>query len=168
MTFILDNDYADDADPSLLKGQFEAYYRYLEAVRKRLPMSAYTFATAPWHYDPYDHQCPHDSWVESLTLQEIVSDIKPTNKRASHSLRLIGAYYDGHLELVYGQVRSYSLTLPMEFKGPPPGIMGHGDWLVDEIRLSDVGLVVHEIEFSRGGRWLIECADVECKWHQLE
>jgi len=87
MTFILDNDYSDD-DPSLIKVQFEAYYRYLESVRGRLPASAYSFATAPWHYDPNDHQCPHDSWVilnyrDDYTFYTITASVRLTS---THSL----------------------------------------------------------------------------------
>lgn len=32
---------------------------------------------------------------------------------------------------------------------------GHGDWLIDEVRLSEEGLVIHEIEFSNGCSWVI-------------
>jgi hypothetical protein len=28
--------------------------------------------------------------------------------------------------------------------------IGHGDWLTDEVRLSDTGMVIHEIEFEEG------------------
>jgi hypothetical protein len=38
---------------------------------------------------------------------------------------------------------------------------GHGDWLYDEIRLSERGLVLHEVEFSSNGHWLIECKDIK-------
>jgi hypothetical protein len=46
----------------------------------------------------------------------------------------------------------------------PPLNVGHGDWLTDEIRLSDRNLVLHEIEFSRGSRWLIEAEDIVYEW----
>lgn len=41
-------------------------------------------------------------------------------------------------------------------------------WQYDEIRLSESGHVVHEVEWSSGSRWLIECADVTYEWTQLE
>jgi hypothetical protein len=78
-------------------------------------------------------------------------------------IRLLGAYHDGYLNLVYSGVRSYSLETPAEFKWPPYGV-GHGDWLYDEVRLSDNGHVLHEIEFSRGSRWTIECDDIDHNW----
>jgi hypothetical protein len=49
----------------------------------------------------------------------------------------------------------------------PPLNVGHRDWLVDEIRLSDRGLVVHEILFSRGALWTIEAADLRYEWLSL-
>jgi hypothetical protein len=76
------------------------------------------------------------------------------------AVRLLGAYHDGHLELSYSGVRSYSLSGKVQAN---PKI-GHGDWLADEVRLSDNDLVFHEILFSSGSRWLIECLDVEVRW----
>ena len=58
------------SDPAVFKNRLEAYYEYLESVRDRLPADAFSFATAAWHYDFSDHRSPHDSWVESITVQE--------------------------------------------------------------------------------------------------
>lgn len=44
---------------------------------------------------------------------------------------------------------------------------GHGDWLIDEIRLSDRNLVHHEILFNDGNRWLIESKDIKISWLNL-
>jgi hypothetical protein len=41
---------------------------------------------------------------------------------------------------------------------------GFGDWLYDELRLSDKGNQLHEIEWGSGARWLIESDDVEFYW----
>ena len=76
--------------------------------------------------------------------------------------RLFAAYHDGHIELKYSNVESYSLA-----SGVTDGA-GHGDWLSDEIRLSERGLVLQEVEWSRGGLWLIECGDVAYEWVPLE
>jgi hypothetical protein len=81
--------------------------------------------------------------------------------RALHiSVRLSGAYYDGHLLLDYSDVKTYSLEKPKTRAA-------HGDWLVDEIRLSENGVVLHEILFNSGSRWLIEAADISYEWHQI-
>ena len=76
-------------------------------------------------------------------------------------VQLLGAYHDGHIELRYSNVRGYSLASNM-------GILDHGDWLYDEIRLSVEGHVLHEVEWSKGGRWLIECGDVAYEWMPLD
>lgn len=75
--------------------------------------------------------------------------------------RLFAAYHDGHIELKYSNVRSYSLA-------SNPRTTDHGDWLYDEIRLSEEGHVLHEVEWSKGGLWLIECGDVTYEWLPLE
>jgi len=41
---------------------------------------------------------------------------------------------------------------------------GHGDWLFDEIRLSENGFVLHEVLFSNDSLWLIEAKDISCQW----
>ena len=65
-------------------------------------------------------------------------------------------------------VRSYSLETPPDFKQPPRFKVGHGDCLIDEVRLSECRLVLHEIEFSRGSRWVIECGDIDFQWRPFE
>jgi len=140
---------------------FRDYHAYLECVRTSLPPSAYEFASAPWHYDYSDHRCPHDSWVESFLIREPSSGNRHEVREIEILIRLLGAYHDGYLELSYAGVRSYS-TVGLTGK---PGI-GHGDWLADEIRLSDSNLVLHEILFSRGSRWVIESRDIQFRWIQ--
>ena len=160
MAFLFD---LTERDPKSIDAQFRAYYQYLESVKESLPSDAFTFASAPWHYDPMDHRCPHDAWVESLTIKEPSSGSGHEYRSVELLLRLLGAYHDGHIEIVYSGVKNYSLTTPAEPEYPRPNV-GHGDWLVDEVRLSERGLVEHEIRFSQGGRWLIECKDVTYQW----
>jgi hypothetical protein len=150
-------------DPEGLKNCFDEYYRYLQSVRKSLPPSAFAFANAPWHYDYSDHKCPHDAWVESLNINELSSGERSQYREIEINVRLLGAYHDGHIELLYKKALSYSLTSSAEFKMSPLG-EGHGDWLIDEIRLSERGFVLHEINFSKGGNWIIECTDIDYKW----
>jgi hypothetical protein len=78
---------------------------------------------------------------------------------------LLGSYHDGHIEITYREVKNYSLIATLS--GPEAG-EGHGDWLVDEIRLSERGYLLHEIEWSRGSDWLIECKDFEYRWLPFE
>lgn len=153
-------------DPAGVRAAFDAYYKYLESVRESLPAAAFEFATARWHYDPEDHRCPHDAWVESLLITEPSSGARRERRRVDVLLRLLGSYHDGHLELSYRDVRSYFFDAP-----PTPAAgdhsAGHGDWLADEIRLSERGHTLHEIKFSTGAHWLIECLDVQSRWELL-
>lgn len=149
--------------PADIKAQVEAYYDYLQSVKDRLSPDAFSFASADWHYDPTDHRCPHDSWVESLTLAEPSSGNRHESRKVELKLRLLGAYHDGHSEILYSEVSGYHLRMPELHRGQGSPV-GHGDWLVDEIRLSERGLVEHEIRFSQGSSWLIECENIIYKW----
>jgi hypothetical protein len=145
------------SSPSEVLDGFAAYKRYLESVKERLPFSAFEFATAAWHYDHTDHRCPHDSWVESLTIQE-TGRAEGLRDRSLHiSVLLLGAFHDGHLSLNYTGVHQYSL------KSSKAGA-GHRDWLIDEIQLSENGLVLHEVSFSNNAHWLIEAKDILFEW----
>src|SRR5262245_29350461 len=134
------------------------YCSYIESVREQLPDSAYEFATAPYHYDASDHRSPHDGWLESLIVREPATGDRKQNRSLEIDVRLMAAYHDGHIELSYSDVRRYSLQSGGQNE------LGHGDWLYDEIRLSEQGFVLHEVEWARGGVWLIECGNVAYQW----
>ena len=68
--------------------------------------------------------------------------------------------------MTYQGVENYSLAKPTRNNSTPLNV-GHGDWLIDEVRVSDRGLVIHEIDFSSGSRLLIECKDIEHEWNAL-
>lgn len=168
MTFILTNDFSEESrnDPELINSRFAAYRNYLQSIEGKLPAPAYEFAVSEWHYNPEAHRCPHDAWVESLIVSEPCSGNRQQHRGIQICLRLLAAYHNGHIQLTYKDVRSYSLNTPADFQAPPLGV-GHEDWLTDEIRLSERGLVIHEIEFSRGSRWLIECGDIVYEWQTI-
>ena len=143
------------------QSQWSKYCDYLESVRNHLPIAAYNFASAPWHYDFSDHRAPHDGWVEEIIIREPATGARKEHRSLEIVVKLFAAYHDGHIELKYSAVQNYSLA------GDKRGGSGHGDWLYDEIRLSQRGYVLHEIEWSCGSRWLIECGDVSYKWIPL-
>jgi hypothetical protein len=143
-----------------VKKAFADYNSYVQSVRRSLPSSAYDFASASRHYDYNDHRCPHDSWVESLVISEPSSGSRHEKREIAIAIRLLGAYHGGYLELSYPGVHSYSISCAIP--GTPK--IGHGDWLIDEIRLSDKNLALHEILFSTGNHWLIESGDIEFRW----
>lgn len=78
----------------------------------------------------------------------------------SVNVRLLGAYHDGYIELRYPHVSRCALNVT-------DGERGHRDWRYDELRLSDRGYLVHEIEWSglyATGVWVIEALDLEFRW----
>jgi|SRR5262252_2989981 len=80
--------------------------------------------------------------------------------KLSLDVRLLGAYHDGYIERRYPQVFRYALNVT-------DGERGHRDWRYDELRISDRGHLVHEIEWSglhATGVWVIEASDLEFRW----
>jgi hypothetical protein len=75
---------------SELLEQSRAYKEYLQSVKERLPLAAFEFVTASWHYDHWDHRCPHDSWVDSLTIHEPATGGRLQNRSLRISTRLLG------------------------------------------------------------------------------
>src|SRR5262245_1704834 len=136
MTFLLAKDGRDDD----VGGAFRRYYEYLESVQASFPPSAYALAASDWYFNPEDHRCPHDAWLESLQLTEPSSGQQHEIRILSLRVRLLGAYHDGYVELLYPQVFSYRFDISN-------GEQGHRDWRYDELRLSDKGRLIHEIEW---------------------
>lgn len=142
----------------------EKYFPYLDLVKERMPKDAYHFAKADWHYDPTDHRCPHDSWLESISITEISSGERhEIRNNIEIKILLLGSYHDGFIELIYKNVFNYILEKPAKINSKDSKNIGHGDWLTDELTLSDDGHVIHEIQFVVG-KWIIESANVMYRW----
>lgn len=123
-----------DAD---VDGAFARYRAYLEANRHRFPPSAYSLASSDWYFGFSDHQAPHDSWLESLSVSEPSTGQRSEIRTVSITIKLLGAYHDGYIELHYPTVFEYRLG------GMTLG-QGHGDWRYDEFRLNERDQVIHE------------------------
>lgn len=69
-----------------------------------------------------------------------------------------------YIELFYPQVFSYSMS-------NPGSQAGHFDWRYSEIRISDTGHLIHEIEWAgppgAEARWIIEASDVQLTTYPL-
>ncbi len=161
MVFILSNDGRDEEYPAAERA-FERYEIYLAQNRDVFPPRAYELATSDWFYNPRDHSCPHDGWLESLQILE-KPDTDPRQRSCSISLRLLGAYHDRHIEISYPTVYAYS------FQTLSPNARSHGDWRYDEFRISDKGQLIHEIEWAyraecRAFSWTIEADDIRFRW----
>ena len=139
---------------------FERYSKYLKQNRNRFPASAYALASSDWYYGFSAHHAPHDAWLESAQLNEAGSGLRKDIRASSFTIRLLGAYHDGHIEFHYPQVFNYSLSCG--------GLgSGHGDWRYDEFRVDGEGRLVHEIEWAAVGgtqSWIIVASDVHHKW----
>lgn len=159
MAYILTRDLAG-IDHIAFKRKFDEYFSYLKSVKEKLPQEVFDFAMASWHYDFSDHRCPHDSWVEYLNIIELSSGERRRNREIEIKVRLLGAYHDGYLDLIYKGVQTYALA-------KKDGTW-HGDWHRDEIRLSEEGLVLHEVDFIGGDHWIIVCRNIEYKWIPFE
>jgi hypothetical protein len=143
----------------------DAYLAYIEKHREQFPPNALAFAAASWHYNLYDHKCPHDSWVDSISINELASGERSEVRSLEIVVKLLGAFHDGHIELRYVDVRRYSLNHP---RVDQQREVAHDDWLVDEILIQADGSVSHEIEFASGAAWRITCADIIYQWLPLE
>ncbi len=138
----------------------EAYADYLHENRSRFPPRALAFASAEWHYDYNHSRCPHDASL--LTLQVIEDKAAESEfRKIDIRVRLLGAYHDGHIDLAYLNVQKFSVNV-YAFK-ELSCFRGFGDWLIDEIRLLELGRVVHEVQWSNA-KWQIECDDIDCRW----
>lgn len=153
MTFVLQKDGSQDSHEAFVES-WRQYREYLESISVHLPPSAREFAIAEWHYNFQDHRAPHDAWVESINIFETATGERQEIRQAYIKLSLLGAYHDGHIEIEYVNVLRYSIGSAYE---------NHGDWEYDEIRLSEAGNVLHEIEIG-GFSWVIECKDIRYSW----
>jgi hypothetical protein len=148
--------------------RFKVYAEYLEKIKGALPKSALSFVTAHWHYQFLDRHCPHDGWVEHLKIWESASGDRKEYRQTQIALRLLGSFHDRYLELNYEDVRSYTLTAQPNGDHQASRNAWHGDWLIDEVRLSENNLVLHEILFRNRSRWLIEASDFLWEWKPLK
>jgi hypothetical protein len=156
MAFILSEQLdSRDYEPGAPWRKYQEYVRSKQAL---FPASAYALATSEWFFGSDDHRAPHDAWLESATFEEPSSGERNEIRCLSLRVRLLGAYHDMYLELFYPKVHSYSMSQPVADGG-------HFDWRYHELRLSDDGRVIHEIEWAGRpgveGRWLLEVSDVQ-------
>ena len=143
-------------------GSYRRYQQYLRERQDSFPPGAFALGTSEWWQLPHDHRCPHDGWLESVSISEPAAGDRGEERITAIRVRLLGAYHDGHIELFYPRVFSYQLQ-------SPSCVRGLGDWLYDEFTLSPDGRIIHEIEWAgfsddEASRWIIEASDIEFQW----
>lgn len=146
-----------DEDPT---GSFRRYREYLKENEGRFPKAAYSLATSDWYYDFRRHECPHDAWLERAKIEEPATGERHEHRAVTITIKLLGAYHDGIIEIRYPRVFEYRFN-SVALDG------GHRDWRYDEFRVNDAGQLIHEIEwcgFKDTGSWLIVASDIEFKW----
>lgn len=130
------------------------YQQYLESISSLLPESALSYAVSDWHYNHLDHRATHDSWLQKVQIFELAGSNKFDTGGSRIIATLLGAYHDGIIEIEYSGVHSYSIQRNSAI---------FGDWQYDEVRLSDDGSVLHEVDFDKGSL-LIICQDLIYRW----
>lgn len=138
---------------------FRTYREYLKPVRDQFPSRAYELAMSDWRFDPNEHSSPHDSWLEEAVVREPSRGDRHEIRAADLYLTLLGTYHDVRIHLFYSGVTALDIVgRSLE--------NGHRDWRYDEFRVSDDGLLIHEIEWAnvkKEPRWIITARDVECR-----
>lgn len=157
--------------PDKIKQCLDDYKKYLSSVKEQFPEKAFNFANAQWHYDTEDSRCPHDAWLEALEIYEEKIPESTSKRTTNIKISLLGAYHDGIITIIYERVSLYYLNkTPGENNrfGLMKGLNFHGDWLIDEIYLTNEGLIIHDIEFANDARWTIHCEDIDYNWNPFE
>jgi hypothetical protein len=137
------------------------YVQYLAENAAAFPSGARSFATANWHFDFKHSQCPHDSWLEEFSIREAASGRRRQVRSVGITAKFFGAHHDGYFDLLYEGVSSYSLKF-----SAGKGSRGHGDWIVDEITISDTNAIHHEILLSEA-TISIDCTDFRYHWTSI-
>ncbi len=142
------------------KDHRKRYRAYLEENKAAFPKRAFALASSEWYWNWHDRRCPHDAWLEKLTIEEVDGAV-------TIRTRLLGAYHDGYIELTYSNVQSYKI----ERLNTSICAGAHGDWKYDEFRLLAGGRLLHEIEWAildDTAHWVIESEDIGYSWHPIE
>lgn len=166
--FILSTDLPDPVSHIFLRRQRERrreYRAHLERIGNRLPPTVREYALAEWGEGGRDpHGDPHGAWLESASVRELAPPDDVQLRRVEVAIRLHGPFHDGHIEFTYRDVLSYCLDLPHRADAWKLSNRGHDDWAADEVRLSERGKVLHEIEWAARGNWIVEAESFEYRW----
>ena len=151
MSYILSSQRDLDCNAAFIR-----YEKYLKDHQTDCPESAYKYATSDWWYDFENHRCPHDAWLEDLQIIERSSGDRHQVRWTDISIRLLGAYHDGIIELTYKNVKRYDIQCDQDSRG---------DWRYDQF--TGLGTSFrHEIEWDDGVIWSIEAEELIYTWQE--
>ena len=116
------------------------------------------FARAEWYTDPSDRRCPHNAWLDAVTISEIAEGTRTEVRSTKIVIRLLSAYQDGYIEFEYTGVTKCIMNSP-DCRG------GIGDWVEDNFVILGEDRLCHTISWQVGSSaeqtlWLIEADHV--------
>jgi hypothetical protein len=118
------------------------------------------FASESWYSDPSDHRCPHDAWLESCEIREPATGARNEIRTTEISIRLLGAYHDGHIVFRYSGVHRFVFSSEAV-------AIGLRDWLSDHFTVSASGHIRHDITWASAqqtAHWSIDARDITYEW----
>lgn len=139
---------------------FDLYRAYLETNRDSFPINVFEFAHDIERHTLSSPHSLHDSWLTSITVKENRKKHRPFEPKPSIELILLGQMHDRDIVLTYSGVASFFMTGNKNPYNWADTFLG--DVSCHEVRLSETGLLVHEIEFVSDSRVLITCEAFEC------
>ncbi|MES9993755.1 MAG: hypothetical protein ABW098_17535 [Candidatus Thiodiazotropha sp.] len=139
---------------------FDDYIEYMEKYRGSFPLEVYEFAVDVNRHNLDSPHSLHDSWMTSITIKENRKIQRPFNPEPSIELVFLGQMHDRDIILNYAGVESYKIEgIKNQFNSSDTF---QGDISCHEVRLSEEGLIVHEILFASGSTIIITCKNFEC------
>jgi hypothetical protein len=138
----------------------DRYFVYLRSIQNRLPVHVFEFASNDDHYNLTSHSSLHDAWLESVVISEPWEGKRQQSRSITVTISLLGPYHDRQITLEYREVCHIAIDVPDEYAMSPSYRVGNGDLLHHEIRFEEPDVIVHDIQFSRGSRYLIKCHDL--------
>lgn len=139
---------------------FDLYLQYLEAIKSKLPLQVFEFASNEERHNLHSAHSLHDAWLTSLTVKENRQTQRPFEPKPTVELVILGPKHDRDIILSYEGVFSYRVEGEQNAYNAADTF--HGDLDRHEVRVSEDGLVVHEIEFVSRSRIIITCENFIC------
>jgi len=143
-----------------MQESFVLYLQYLETIKATLPLQVFEFASNENRHNLDSAHSLHDAWLTSLTVKENRRAQRPFKPKPTIEIVLLGPQHDREIVLSYVNVSSYRV------EGEPNCFNAadtlHGDVDRHEVRVSEDGLIVHEIKFSSRSSIIITCDNFAC------
>lgn len=131
---------------------YDEYFKYIESIKDEIPLDLYLFASNIKRYTLDDKETLHDSWLETIKINDDLVCENNTNK-LNVFLSLLGAYHDRKHRFSYFSVNSYKIINMAENK------RAKQDLLFFEFRVEN-GYIIHELEFNNDFVIMVSCKSI--------